>query len=99
MGLIAPGTCRHCGCHGENCRMPDGDLCGFTDRTGTVCSAPACQRAEAARLAAAKAADAEQRRAGQRKYGDRYRGWGSGAIFADLRRRERARRKGKGKAA
>lgn len=91
MTLIAPGVCRYCGCHGESCRTRDGDLCFFTNANQTVCSAEACQRAEAERLRAAKAArDAA-------KPASKYRGWGYGAIVADLRRK--ARKGGKGRAA
>ncbi|UWZ84623.1 hypothetical protein [Occallatibacter riparius] len=53
MSLLVPGRCRHCGCGGESCRLPDGDLCVFTDRERLVCSAQACQIAEADRRARA----------------------------------------------
>ena len=45
MTLIAPGTCRYCGCKGDHCTTKDGDLCFFTDRERTVCSGEGCQRA------------------------------------------------------
>lgn len=54
MTLIAPGMCRHCGCHGDSCSLPDGDRCSIGERD-TVCSAPGCQRAELQRVAAARA--------------------------------------------
>lgn len=93
MTLIAPGICRHCPCTDERpcgyCRGVHGECC-WTDRTRTVCSNPACIRAEAARVQAAKAAGA--------KPPSKYRGWGYGAIVDDKRRRERRLRK-KGRAA
>lgn len=35
-------TCRFCGCHGESCRLDDGDKCCWIDRFRTVCSSKPC---------------------------------------------------------
>jgi len=56
MTLVAPGTCRFCGCHGESCTRSDGDKCWWANSTSTLCSAEACLRAEAERARRAKAA-------------------------------------------
>jgi hypothetical protein len=96
MSLIAPGVCRHCTCTEDDpCKLANGDECCWIDSTRTVCSGRDCLIAEDARKAAAKEAE----RSAKRKYGDRYKGWGPGAIFEDLRDRERAKRKKKGRAA
>ena len=33
--------CRICGCQGD-CRLFDGDECGWADKARTVCTSPAC---------------------------------------------------------
>jgi hypothetical protein len=56
MTLIAPGTCRHCDCTEANaCRLPEGDTCAWVNPERTVCSNPACIKAEKARMARARA--------------------------------------------
>lgn len=40
---IIPGTCSVCGCHGDACRLTDGDKCCWVNAARTVCSAPRCQ--------------------------------------------------------
>lgn len=60
----------------------------------TVCNAPSCIRAWDRDQKAARTTE----RASNRKHGDRYVGWGYGEIVRDLRRRERQKRRGKGKA-
>ena len=100
MSAIAPGVCRHCTCtEADPCTLANGDECCWIDSTRTVCNARDCVIAEDARKAAAKAAAKEAESAANRKYGDRYRGWGPGAIFEDLRKRESAKRKKKRRAA
>lgn len=98
---LQPGVCRHCGCAGEACTLPDGDKCGWTDRSRTVCNAPGCQRAEAARVRAARAARPLTPR--ERIASLMARGWGYGAAYQEvrdeMRRGERARRRGRGKRA
>lgn len=80
--MIAPGTCRHCGCtDGNRCALFNGDECVFIDRTRLVCSNPMCVKAEEARKLTA------------RKQEPSYRGWGYGAIVQDLRRKDRSRNK------
>lgn len=52
MSLVQPGVCRHCGCKDhEPCILQTGDTCAWMSRDRTVCSNPACVRAEVARLA------------------------------------------------
>lgn len=61
MAPVVAGTCRHCGCTEDRaCRLSTGDSCCWVDQTCTVCSNPACMRAEAARKQGAK--DARPRR-------------------------------------
>lgn len=92
--VIAPGTCRHCGCTEERaCRLHTGDPCCWVDRTRLVCSNPACGTAEAGRKAAARLA------ARTDKPKSPYAGWGYGAIVADKRRQERRARRSKGRVA
>jgi hypothetical protein len=91
MSLLQPGRCRHCGCTGDSCRLPDGDLCGFTDRERLVCSGKTCQIAEADRKARAKAETSQRKRSEWAEL--KARGWGDGAIREELRKR--ARRKGR----
>lgn len=86
MTLIAPGTCRYCGCHGESCSLPDGDRCTLPS-AGTVCNAPGCTRAELARVRAARAAAIAARPRNE------FKGWGYGAKCIELRKRDRARRR------
>lgn len=45
-----PGTCRHCGCHGDSCVGADGERCGWKDRSRSCCTAEPCMRAEGQRL-------------------------------------------------
>ena len=52
MSYVAPGTCRHCGCHGEGHKLEDGEECCWIDPSRTVCSAPGCMIAEGQRRAA-----------------------------------------------
>ena len=86
------GTCRHCGCHGEACTLANGDKCGWLDESCTACNAGPCAAAEMRR----KAQD-EARAQGAPKRERQYpRGWGYGAIRADLRRKDARRRRGKG---
>lgn len=81
--MIAPGVCRHCGCRdGDRCRLYDGDECCFVDRSRLVCSRPECVQAEGRRV---KDAAAQAR--------PKYRGWGYGAIVAEKRREDAARRR------
>jgi hypothetical protein len=51
-GLVrqVDGECCVCHCHGESCKMPDGDRCWWVGRLRTLCSAPACQAAYAVRM-------------------------------------------------
>lgn len=84
MSLIQPGTCRHCGCHGESCKRPDGDLCSWAHAGCTVCNTSRCMAAEARRLAVARAKPQPK---------SKYVGWGYGAIVDDLRRRRRRKKK------
>ncbi|MDE2104122.1 MAG: hypothetical protein KGL39_43190 [Patescibacteria group bacterium] len=57
MSRVQPGVCRHCNCTETNaCRLEDGDPCCWTDLQRTVCSNPACIRAESARVARARQA-------------------------------------------
>lgn len=88
MNALAPGTCRHCKCHGESCTLVDGGKCGWIDRSRTVCNAQACMRAELARARAARAARPRPE----------FAGWGYGARCIEMRKQRRKRR-GKGKAA
>jgi hypothetical protein len=83
MSTAVPGTCRHCGCHGESCTLPNGDKCGWTGDC-TVCNRPGCLRAELARVRAAKPVKSAR---------SQYAGWGYGAIAMDLRKQRRRRRK------
>jgi hypothetical protein len=47
-----PGMCRHCGCTEDSpCRLSEGDTCCWFNRERTVCSSPACIKAEEARVA------------------------------------------------
>ena len=41
---LLSGTCRHCGCHGDECAIGGGDKCYCmnSDIERTVCSAPGC---------------------------------------------------------
>lgn len=87
MSLIQPGVCRHCGCHGESCTLPDGDKCVWADSSRTVCNGASCVIAEAARVEKARVA-----RPGG-KHGERYVGWGYGAIVDDLRKRRRRKKR------
>ena len=92
MKAPTPGVCRHCGCDELHaCMLATGDPCCWTDSERTVCSQPSCLRAEKYRLAALRKKPGD----GGRKHGDRYAGWGYGAIVEDMRRRGRARRKGR----
>lgn len=53
MTSIAPGTCRHCGCHcsdDDHCTTETGDPCVWADGTRTWCGNRPCRIAEAARL-------------------------------------------------
>jgi hypothetical protein len=55
---VSAGQCRFCHCPGNDCKLPDGDLCIWLDATRTVCNGPACLRrhfAEEERAAAAAA--------------------------------------------
>lgn len=36
------GECRVCHCHGDNCKLPDGELCCWADPLRTLCNNPAC---------------------------------------------------------
>lgn len=92
MATVAPGVCRHCGCTEASpcalCRLAH-DGASFVDREQLCCAAPPCVKAEAARVASAKAAAPRKS----------YRGWGYGAIVADMRREERRRKRRRKKAA
>ena len=89
MSVIAPGTCRHCGCTEDNaCILPSGDPCCWLDAGRTVCSRSDCILQEKARV---KALMPQTR--------GLYAGWGYGAIVDDLRRRRRKARRGKRRAA
>lgn len=99
-----PGVCRYCHCTMENPRKVypygDDDTCGWLPETmQTVCSHPDCARAWGREQRAAKAAVAEAVRRSKRKHGDKYVGWAYGAIVADMRRQQRRKRRGKGRAA
>lgn len=62
MTLIAPGTCRHCGCTEDNaCKLGNGEGCWWTNNERTVCSNPSCIKAEEARVARAKEASRPKR--------------------------------------
>jgi len=91
MSTVISGTCRHCGCTEDNaCTLPTNDPCCWVTGDRTVCSNPACIKAEA------------QRVEGIAKARRPYAGWGYGAIVADLRRKARRGRnhsRGKGRAA
>jgi hypothetical protein len=39
-----PGTCRFCGCHGEECRLANGDECSWATPEKDTCNAAACLR-------------------------------------------------------
>jgi hypothetical protein len=39
-----PGICRFCGCHGDECRLGDGDCCVWLDAYRDTCNSPACVR-------------------------------------------------------
>jgi hypothetical protein len=39
---MSAGTCQICGCHGERCKLADGDLCSWFNPERTVCTADAC---------------------------------------------------------
>jgi hypothetical protein len=99
MSVVAPGTCRHCGCHGEACTLPDGEKCSWTDRSCTFCNAPGCQRAEVARLNAVRAARPLTKK--QQLAALLHKGWGWGAACDEVygSRRPKRRVGGKGKAA
>lgn len=84
---MCPGTCRHCGCHGDQCMGRDGERCVWTDPARTVCSGDGCQLAELVRKRTAEA------RAKQKPARKKYAGWGYGAIVADLRKRARRKRR------
>lgn len=88
MKAAQPGTCRHCGCSEERpcwaCRAHC-DECTWADAERTVCSGPACVKAERDRLAALRGVKRSP-----------YAGWGFGAICLEMRKRgRRARRKGR----
>lgn len=36
------GTCSVCGCHGDSCKLEDGDRCCFVNKLRTLCSNPRC---------------------------------------------------------
>lgn len=95
MTLLAPGTCRHCGCHGESCTLADGEKCGWSNRDRIVCTAPGCQLAEAARAACARAARPLTAR--QRIAALMAGGWGYGAACEEIRREERRSRRARPK--
>jgi hypothetical protein len=83
--MAASGVCAYCGITDAEV---DGDRLRWHDANNTCCSKYACvkrHQAEARKNAPAPPAN--------RKYGDRYRGWGPGAIWMDLRRRARRRKK------
>lgn len=46
-GMLAEeaGECRICHCHGEECRLPNNDLCCWVSKTRRLCNNPACLRA------------------------------------------------------
>ncbi len=69
MALVQPGTCRHCGCHGEGHKLANGDECGWTDWSRTVCSAPGCIMAEVARKRRAREATRAAREEALREAG------------------------------
>lgn len=61
MSLLAPGTCRHCGCTEEDaCRLENGEACCWADASRLVCSAPRCIVAEQERLRKAAQERGEQ---------------------------------------
>lgn len=85
MSIPIPGKCRHCGCTEDRaCTLETGDPCCWVDLDRSVCSRPVCISREAARVAAERQGAPS-----------RYRGWGFGAIVADLRRRRSKRKKGR----
>lgn len=64
MTLVAPGTCRYCNCTESNaCKLEDGEPCCWVDRTRTVCSNPACVKAEGDRIRKVNADCEAQKRA------------------------------------
>lgn len=97
MTLIAPGHCRHCACaEGAACSWCRGVHGGvaWADRTCMVCSNPACVKAEKARLANSRAPRPQSAFAELAA-----KGWGTGAIREELRKRERRAKRKKGCAA
>jgi hypothetical protein len=36
------GECRYCGCHGGECAIGGGEVCGWLDELKTLCSNPSC---------------------------------------------------------
>lgn len=57
-----PGTCRFCRCHGDHCRLPDGDRCVWLDAHRDVCNAPPCVRELSAQQKGTSADLAERKR-------------------------------------
>ena len=39
---MEPGKCRFCGCGGDSCRLPDGDLCVWLDSARDTCNNIPC---------------------------------------------------------
>ena len=100
MSQVTAGKCRYCGCTEDRpCAVPPygaDDTCAWVPGTGqTVCTRSSCQTAWAREQKRAQAAAERQARETKRKHGTRYVGMGYGAIVADMRKRERQRRRGK----
>jgi len=78
------GVCRYCGCTEADpcwaCRESAGEA-RWKDLARTVCTAPACFKAEEARIRALRKARPKKR----------FSGWGYGAAVIQLRRETRRR--------
>lgn len=72
--------------------LANGDPCCWVNAERTVCSNPACIKAEERR-------QKEERKPLARKHGDRFVGWGKGAIDMELRREQQRGRRRKRRAA
>jgi hypothetical protein len=91
--VLSAGTCRYCGCaDGEPCAYCKGFFggCNWTSFERVVCGAPACIRAEGKRRKTQRP-DRPQSRFAELAA----KGWGRGAIRAQLDLERRAARRGK----